>query len=65
MGYKYRFNFDDGSTMESDDVFDTKEEAEWEAQNDASAYSQGGDYLEEAGMARCEMEIVDWDIFEV
>lgn len=65
MAYKYVFNFDDGSTLESDDTFATEEDAEREAQNDASAYSQGGDYLELAGRGRCPQEIVDWDIIEV
>ncbi len=65
MGYRVYFNFSDGSTEDIlDEVFDTEEEAEDAARQGASDYSQGRDYLEEAGEEYCEAEIIDWDVVE-
>ena len=66
MGYRVIYNFDDGSSEDIlDEVFDTYEEAEEAAQQGASDYSQGRDYLEEAGESYSDLEIMDWDIEEV
>lgn len=66
MSYRVIFNFDDGSSEDLlDEVFDTYEEAEEAAEIAASNYSQGNDYLEEAGESYSDAEIVDWDIEEV
>ena len=66
MGYRVIYNFDDGSSEDVlDEVFDTYEEAEEAAETGASNYSQGNDYLEEAGESYSDSDIVDWDIEEV
>jgi len=67
MAYKVIFNMDDGTTLDDllEEVFETEEEAEEAAAQCSSDYSQGRDYLEEAGEDFCEEEIVDWDIVEV
>lgn len=65
MGFRVFHNFSDGSTEDiTDEVFETEEEADAAAAQAASDFSQGGDYLEEAGEARCPYTIVDWDIVE-
>ncbi|AOZ94953.1 hypothetical protein [Butyrivibrio hungatei] len=66
MAYKVIYNFSDGTTDELDgEIYETYEEAEREAAQAASDFSQGGDYLREAGEDYCEATIVDWDIIEV
>ena len=65
MGFRVIYNFSDGSSEDFlDEVFDTEEEAEEAAMQGASDYSQGRDYLEEAGEDYCEETIEDWDIVE-
>lgn len=67
MAYKVVFNFSDGSSSDDllDEVFETVDDAEEEAQQAASDYSQGRDYLIEAGEDYCEEDIDDWDIVEI
>ena len=63
MAYRVYYNFSDGHSEDIlDEVFQT--EAEEAARQGASDYSQGGDYLREAGEDFCEEEIIDWDIVE-
>lgn len=65
MGYRVYFNFNNGTSEDVlDEVFAMEEEAEEAARQGASDYSQGGDYLKEAGEEYCEEEIIDWDIVE-
>ena len=65
MGYRVYYNFSDGRSEDLlDEVFATEEEAEEAAREGASNYSQGRDYLEEAGEDYCEETIEDWDIVE-
>ena len=64
VGYKVRIDFDDGSDETLDEVFSSEEEAEAAAQQWASDYSQGGDYLKEAGEEYCKQEVIGWDIYE-
>ncbi len=64
MGFRVSINFDDGNSELLDEVFETEEDAEAEARQWASDYSQGGDILKEAGEEYCEQEVVDWDIYE-
>lgn len=67
MGYKVIFNYSDGSVDEDllDEVFDSREEAYSEAAQASSDYTQGNEYLDEAGEEYSSKEIVDWDIVEV
>ena len=67
MAYRVIFNFDDGSASEDllEDVFETEAEADEAAAQCSSDYSQGRDYLEEAGEDYCDEEIVDWDIIKI
>ena len=67
MAYKVIFNMSDGTTNDEllDEIFETEEDAEEAARQCSSDYSQGRDYLEEAGEEFCEEEIEDWDIVEV
>ena len=67
MAFRVVFYMDDGTTSDDllEEVFETEEEAEEAAQQCASDYSQGRDYLMEAGEDYCEEEIVDWDIVEI
>lgn len=65
MGYRVFYNFSDGNSEDVlEEVFETEDEAEDAARQGASDYSQGGDYLKEAGEDYCEEEIIDWDIVE-
>ena len=65
MGYRVYYEMSDGSTQDIlDEVFDSEEEAEEAAAQGASDYSQGRDYLEEAGEDFCEEEIEGWYIDE-
>ena len=66
MGYRVIFNFDNGTTEDMlDKVFETIEDAEYAAQQEASDYSQGRDYSDEAYEPSCDENIVDWSIVEV
>ena len=65
MAYRVIYHFDNGSSEDIlDEVFETREEAEDAAIQGASDYSQGRDYLEEAGEDYCEEKIEYWDIVE-
>ncbi len=65
MGYRVIYNFSDGHSEDLlDEVFATENEAEEAAQQGASEYAQGRDYLAEAGEDFCEEDIDDWDIVE-
>ncbi len=66
MGYRVIYDFDDGSSEDIlNEIFETEEEAEAAAEQGASDYSQGRDYLDEAGEDYCEEKIIGWDIEEV
>lgn len=64
MMFRVSMNFDDGSSELLDEVFETEEDAEAEARQWASDYSQGGDYLKEAGEEYCEQKVIGWTIYE-
>ena len=64
MGFTVLHYFADGSSEDiCEEVYNTYEEAEEAAQQAASDYSQGGDYLEEAG-EEAGAEITGWTIIE-
>lgn len=64
MGFRVYHDFADGSSEDlCEETFATYDEAEEAAQQAASDYSQGGDYLEEAG-EESGPEIVGWTIVE-
>ena len=64
MGYRIRFNYDDGTSELQDEIYDTYEEADEAAAQGASDYAQGGAYLDESGEGYCDSEVIDWDIIE-
>lgn len=65
MAYSVVINFDDGSSETLDETFETWEDADEAAKQWASDFSQGGDYLREAGEEPCDTNVTDWDINEI
>ena len=63
--YKYEVDFGNGETMESEDVFDTFEEAEEAAMVVLSDFSAGADILELMGEAFDDPDKSSFSIFQV
>lgn len=64
MSFRVTIEFDDGTSEDIDEVFETEEDAEEAAMQWSSDYSQGRDYLEEAGEDYCDANVIGWSIYE-
>ena len=62
--YKYEVDFGNGETMESEDVFDTFEEAEEAAQVVLSDFSAGAEILELMGEEFDDPDKSSFSIFQ-
>lgn len=65
MPYKYIIYFSDGTSTESDDVYETESEAEMECQAACDGWYEGAEVLSLAGRIYSNAEIVDTEIIEV
>ena len=64
MSWRVRINFSDGTNELIDDVFRTKEEAQYEFENWCENYSAGGETLKLAGEDYCDADIINCDIWK-
>lgn len=58
MAWRAYLVFDDGEKMDLEEEFETEDDARDAAYQAASDYSQGGDYLAEAGEDYCDAEVI-------
>jgi len=64
MGWHVRVNFTDGSSEEVDEVFDSRTEAEAEADSWLDSWNAGRETLDLAGEPSCDADIQDFDIWK-
>jgi len=64
MAWKAAIVFESGYTQELEDVFSTEEEAQEAAEQWASDYGQGNEYLELAGEDHSDDEVAYFDTWE-
>lgn len=64
MGWRFRVNFEDGSSEESEDIFESEEDAKRECNLWKEGWYAGMDVLGLAGEAYSDKDIDDFDIWE-